>query len=255
MGTSYSYTVFSGIIELIPALLLLFKRTRQLAAIIAMFVMTNVAMINFGFDISVKVYSCFLLLLSVIIALPGIKRIISLFIKNKSVNATEWKPKYNFRYGKLIYFLVKFFVIVIILIETLIIYFQANNFNDDTAKRPYLHGGYAITNYTINNDSIANKNRFKNIFIHRKGYFIFQNKYDEMKDYQLNYDIQNKKLILTDYDSSQIIFNYTYSEQDSILNLNGIVKNDTIYIEAKKIDLSKLPLFEKGFHWTIDDLE
>ena len=42
MGTSRIYNIFMGIIEIIPAVLLLHKRTRFLGGLIAFVVLTNV---------------------------------------------------------------------------------------------------------------------------------------------------------------------------------------------------------------------
>ena len=61
MGTSHSYNVFMGLIEIIPAFLLFFKRTRMLGGLISFAVLLNVLMINIGFDITVKILSSFLL--------------------------------------------------------------------------------------------------------------------------------------------------------------------------------------------------
>ncbi|MBL0052288.1 MAG: hypothetical protein IPP29_12650 [Bacteroidetes bacterium] len=74
-----------------------------------------------------------------------------------------------------------------------------------------------------------------------------------MSDYQLNYDYTNKRLILLGYDKTKIIFDYNYSEKNSVLKLSTVVNHDTIKIETKKIDLKTLPLFQTNIHWTIDD--
>jgi len=257
MGSSYWYTVFSGLLEIIPAVLLLFKRTRQSGAIIALLVMTNVVMINFGFDISVKVHSSFLLLLCIIVALPGIKKLYNFFILHKLIHTEEWHPKIDSKNKTVFYQLSKAVVISCILFESLFIYFKMQNFNDDTAERPFLHGAYSIELFIRNNDTIlpilTDSTRIKRFFIHRNGYFIFQNMIDEMDDYQLNYDFENRQLILTGYNNSKIIFDYVQSEKDDVLMLSGKINNSTIKMKARQIDLSKLPLLEKGIHFTIDD--
>ena len=71
MGSSYSFTVFGGIMELIPAVLLLFRPTRIIGAAITFGVFLQVLMINIGFDITVKCLSGFLLLLSFSLLLPS----------------------------------------------------------------------------------------------------------------------------------------------------------------------------------------
>jgi hypothetical protein len=63
VGSSYPYTVSLGIIEVVAALLLLFKRTQFLASLLAVVIFGQVVLINFSFDISVKLFygSLFLL--------------------------------------------------------------------------------------------------------------------------------------------------------------------------------------------------
>lgn len=74
MGTSYSYNIFMGLMEVIPALMLLYYRTRILGLFILSGILLNVVFINFGFDISVKLYSTFLLLLCLLLLFPFLKK-------------------------------------------------------------------------------------------------------------------------------------------------------------------------------------
>lgn len=76
MGTSYSYNIFMGLMEVVPALMLFFNKTRILGLFILSGVLINVAFINFSFDISVKLYSLFLLLICFLLLVPNLKKII-----------------------------------------------------------------------------------------------------------------------------------------------------------------------------------
>jgi hypothetical protein len=84
MGFSTAYTIFSGCAELIPAVLLLFRRTALMGSIIASAVMLNVVMLNFCYDVPVKLYSLNLFLLAIFLALPESKKLFSIFILNRS---------------------------------------------------------------------------------------------------------------------------------------------------------------------------
>ena len=81
VGSSYSYSVISGIVEIIPALLLLSRKTRLLGALVAFGVLLHVLIINFSFDISVKILSSYLLILSLILILPYAKSFSSILFK------------------------------------------------------------------------------------------------------------------------------------------------------------------------------
>ena len=257
MGSSWSYSVFAGMLEIIPALLLLFRRTRTLGAMIATMVLINVVAINFSFDISVKLYSCFLLFLAIILSLPGIKKLYFVFIQNKIVNTELKGPVINSKKHLLIYSVSKSLIIGCLLYETLFIYFKTGNFNDDLASRPFLHGAYDIEVYNENNDtltaSLNAKRRLKRIFIHKHGYFITQSMTDEMVDYKFEYDFTNKKLELYRRDDTGNVLYFI--RQDSVLFLKGKIGNKFITMQARQIDTGKLPLLQNSFHWTIDDYE
>lgn len=89
MGTSHTYNIFIGFAELIPALLLLFSRTRVLGRFMLFGVLINVVFINLGFDISVKLYSLFLMLLCCLLLVPSINAFLNFFIFNNSAKLTQ----------------------------------------------------------------------------------------------------------------------------------------------------------------------
>ena len=75
MGHSQAYTMFGGIAECAGGLLLLSRRTTVVGALVLVGVMTNVVMLNFCYDVPVKLYSSLLLLCAVLILLPHARRV------------------------------------------------------------------------------------------------------------------------------------------------------------------------------------
>jgi multidrug transporter EmrE-like cation transporter len=85
MGYSTAYTIFSGCAELLPAILLLFRRTALLGSLIAFGVMLNIVMMNFCYDVPVKLYSLNLLLLAVFLMLPERHRLYGIFVSSAPI--------------------------------------------------------------------------------------------------------------------------------------------------------------------------
>ncbi len=256
MGASYPYTLFSGIIEVLPACLLLFKRTRLLGAIIAFAVMVNVVMINFSFDISVKVFSLFLLLLSFVLILPYLKKLGQFFLHQATVGLKKWQPDYSTTKQKNLYISIKAIVIILLLFEVLSPYYNSGNYNDDYAKRPALHGAYETHRMIVNGDTIIplidNEQFIKRIFIHRKGYLITQTIKDDMQDYKLTYGDNNTLQINNYYINSRHKLSYEMLN-DSIVYFKGkLEEGKEIELMAIKLNHSQLPLLQKEFNWTID---
>ncbi len=255
MGTSHSYNIFMGGLECFAACLLLFRKTRFWGGVVALGVLSNILAINFCFDISVKLYSSFLLLLSILIVLghSGSTDFDILYKIKPGIALKEFYGKY---FNKTIYRILKIGIIGFLVLNLFYPYYYTGNYNDDAAPRPAFHGAYDIPVFIINGDTIpsllTDQRRWKKAFVHRRGYFIIQAMNDQMKDYKFEADTIRKIWILEDYTNGvKIDFNYKKINEDEIL-LERITSKDSIKIYLNKINIEQLPIRQKDFHWTID---
>lgn len=87
MGFSPAYTIFGGLAEVFAGILLLFPRTAPLGALATIGVMTNVVMLNFCYDIPVKLYSSHLLAMALWILAPDARRLACVLVLNRPTDA------------------------------------------------------------------------------------------------------------------------------------------------------------------------
>jgi len=220
VGSSYSYTVILGIVELLVAGLLLFKRTQFLGSILTIGVFAQVVLVNFSFDISVKLLSTSLLIFS---------------IAYSSCFATQWKNVFGFPAlvvltrdsGKKR--ILKWGFATLVLLEVSLSSFLAFNFNDDKTERLPHHGAYEV----------KGSGNIKRIFIHRQQFLIVETNSGDFSDYPI--DISNENEYVTR--NREMICNWTRNE--------FILLQDTFKLKA--LPYKELPLFENGFHWTSDE--
>ncbi|MBK8097301.1 MAG: hypothetical protein IPK26_09345 [Planctomycetes bacterium] len=90
MGASRPYTVFAGLGEVLGGCLLVWRRTATLGAIVSMGVMTNVVMINFCYDVPVKLYSSHLLVMAVLIAWSD-RRLLQVLLGRAPVDGADFR--------------------------------------------------------------------------------------------------------------------------------------------------------------------
>jgi hypothetical protein len=83
MAASKPYQIFSGVMEVLPGILLLFRRTTPLGAAIALAVMTNVTALDYFYDIPPKIYAAHLALISIFLLLPDASRLANVFVFNR----------------------------------------------------------------------------------------------------------------------------------------------------------------------------
>ncbi|MCE3294440.1 MAG: hypothetical protein K0R65_154 [Crocinitomicaceae bacterium] len=187
MGKSYSYSLFSGLLEVLAGMLLFFRKTRKLGALLSFGVMLHVLMINFAYGIEVKILSSFLLLLSLLILLWYRRELLAFFIRENAVICRpEPEISLNFRLKRLI----RFTLIFYIFFESTFLAFSTANFNDDNYPRPKFHGAYAVNGEHMllaKELGLKQGTEIKRIFIHRQAYFIVQTAEDRFIDFAFRY--------------------------------------------------------------------
>lgn len=99
MGTSMPYTIFSGFAECAAGALLLFRRTTTLGSLISVAVLLNVVVLNFCYDVPVKLYSSHLLLTGVVLAGPDLGKLFDFFVRHRAIGpAAEAGPPLTARW-------------------------------------------------------------------------------------------------------------------------------------------------------------
>ena len=239
MGMSRGYSMFLGGAEILVAVLLWFSKTRLIASILGVGIMLNVVAVNFGFDISVKVYSLFLLMGFLLILSPYFKYLFSVLTLESDFQKPNTEPDFLGKHESKKWIIKSFFVLLII-IEGLFPYLKTGNFNDDIFPRPKFHGAYSIG---------ENELGLKRLFIHRHGYLIFQNEEDEFQDFQLELDTINQEIKLVDYRiNEKFTLNYLH-KANTIKGLQGNIFQKSINLKLKKINPSGYAINNTGLSW------
>ena len=92
IGVSTAYSVFAGLGETIGGLLVFFRHTRALGAAVLIAVLANVVVINFAYDVPVKLYSSHLLLMALAVLLVDRRRLFAVFVLNRPAPAADLRP-------------------------------------------------------------------------------------------------------------------------------------------------------------------
>jgi hypothetical protein len=92
MGSSPLYSSFTGVTEVFATLLLLFRRTTTLGALLVAMIMTNVLMLNLSYDVPVKLGAMHVLLLALVLLGPDFKRLIDFFVLNRATVPADLGP-------------------------------------------------------------------------------------------------------------------------------------------------------------------
>jgi hypothetical protein len=92
MGASLPYQMFSGLGEVLGGMLLFWRRTTLLGALILTGVLVHIVALNFSYDVPVKLYSSHLLGFALLLVAPHASRLMNLLLLNRPTAPVELRP-------------------------------------------------------------------------------------------------------------------------------------------------------------------
>jgi uncharacterized membrane protein YphA (DoxX/SURF4 family) len=95
MGYSVVFNVVSGSLEIIAGLLLFFRRTATMGAILATFIFSFVALMDFCFNVPIKLLIAHLLLISLVLLLHDSQRLFRLLFLNGAITPRVYPSLFN----------------------------------------------------------------------------------------------------------------------------------------------------------------
>lgn len=154
------YQVFAGVVEIVAGLLLFFRKTTTLGAILLFGALGDIVYVNFAYDGGVHVYSSYFVLLSAFLLVQDTPRIYRLLVQEKfTLPARYYYPKLDKTWQKFTRYGVKTSIIAVFLI--LFFYLSLVNLLYDPYKQPSvkgvteLRGNYQVSEFRLNNQPIA----------------------------------------------------------------------------------------------------
>jgi hypothetical protein len=95
MAHSRLYVVFCGTIEVVAGLLLFWRRTAVLGALLSLAALTQVVVIDLSYDVTVKAYAMSLLLMAAYLLVPQAARLTRFFVLNAPVTPAIHTPLFS----------------------------------------------------------------------------------------------------------------------------------------------------------------
>ena len=253
MGFSKGFNVFVGALEVLGGLLLIPRRTQTLGAFIVIGVMGQVVMMNFCYDIPVKLFSIHLVLMALVIFITD-HRFIRVLIQNKAVGAYNYyHPIKSLKYHKTIFWLKSIGLFLIVSFISFNFY-TTESHRGENRKKPLLYGIWEASHFIKNGDTLqpltTDDFRWRYLVVDVKDEAIIKTMDDLKHPYKFKVDSTSQKIIIHKKESESEVYNFTYTNPNSgYLQFDGIIESDTLHILFSKKDHKKFTLNSRGFHW------
>ena len=115
LGSNPGYERVCGAMETLCAVLLLFRRTALMGALLSLVVMSNVVLFNYFFDVPVKLYATNLLLMCVVLVAPDVRAMWDFFLSRKAcVPRSLWVPPVGRRAFKIATLLIELGLVLVL---------------------------------------------------------------------------------------------------------------------------------------------
>jgi hypothetical protein len=255
MGYSALYCFFAGAGELISAVLLSFRRTTLLGALVCSGVMSNVVMLNLSYDVPVKLYSSHLLVMAVFLAAPDLRRMASFFVLNRPVLPVEERPLFArpaLDRGALA---LKAMLVFLYVGFSL---FQVNEMSKtegEQAPKPPFYGLWSVDEMEIDGQVrpplLTDGERWRRVIFPYPEVIAFQPMDGTLKYYSCKLDPGARRMTVIPWkkdaqENADLLYRKT---GPGLLSLEGTFGGKKIRARLRKDDPSKYVLTSRGFHW------
>ena len=253
MGFSESYTMFSGGAETLAGLLLVFRKTRTLGALLAAGVMLNVFMLNMSYDVPVKLFSFQLMIAGLVIASQDFGRLFDFFFRNKSVEAVEFKPLLPGKRGQYILLGVQILLVGFFIINQITGSMSSRKQYGIEREKSALYGVYNVSDFVHNQDTLAplitDTLRWKRILFDYPRFASVIHMNDKVTRYDTEIDTTAQTITFALRRDTVNKYILEYEKLDSSMTISGVLYEDTIEVKTNQYDLKNFGLLNRGFNW------
>lgn len=252
LGFSVGYNLFMGLAE-VAAVLLLFRRTVTLGAIISLMTTANVMAVNYFYDVPVKILSTELVMMTLFILVNDAERLFSFFFTDKPVSLPVMKaPEISTQWLRISKFIFKFSLIGFALVYPSIQNAAAMKKYGDGAPRPKLNGLYDVDLFVLGKDTLppltTDPIRWRQLSIAWNGYARVRLMNDSIWRLDMEVDTTLHNMSLKHFNAEAFYFKYSAPDLEHF-ELKGRTNSDSLYIRFKRRNIKDFRLLKRGFHW------
>jgi hypothetical protein len=257
MGQSWAYSAFAGGLEFLGGVLLFFRRTATLGALVLVAVMTNVFLMNLCFDIPVKLYSGIYLFMASVLAAPAAGRLWSVLIAHRATAAAPSvaiaRPWPTGRAGRLLT-VVK--VLMVLQILWVMVVQRTWTWLETLPVRSELFGLYEVESFMRNGETraplLTDTLRWRRIGIDERNLMTLVMMDDRRIIYRVRLGSEPGKLTIeiptSPRSTTNEDFTFSHPTPDRLV-LEGRLNGAQLSVQLKRTPETRLLLTTRGFHW------
>ncbi len=253
IGASPPYQMFAGLCEIIGGGLLLWRRTTLAGALVSAGVMLNVAMLNYCYDVPVKLFSSHLLLMALFLLAPHVPRLVAVFFLNIPAAPAVLHP-YPLRraWSRWTVGTIKcLFIVASIVLPAFENWDAAAVYGFRIPPKTW-QGTYRVESFTRGGESggaVSDGERWTRFGISSSGVGAIQRADGTTRRQRMAVDEEKGTITITrPGDAAPIVLTYT-SPEDGVMVVEGEFEGKVVSARLRKGKETEPFLTSRGFHW------
>ncbi len=253
MGYSYPSNIFTGAGETLAGALLFSRRTTTAGALLGCGVISHVVVLNFAYDVPVKLFSLHLLAMAAFLLAPDVGRLVDFFLRGRAVALAPREDLFASpgRNRAARYLRSAFFVAI-----TGLCFFQAwqgVHQWGELAPKHTLHGLYDVVEFSLNGEPrpplTSDRGRWRRLVIERPQFVTVVLMDDTVSRFGWTADLEKKTLTLKGSEGLPPLAVLQYEQSGNELALEGKLQGSPFRARLRKRDPGTFLLMNRGFHW------
>ena len=252
IGASPGYERFAGFVELIGGVLLLIPPLALLGAIVTLSASIQIFTLNMTYDVPVKLFSFHLIVMSLVLLAPEMRRLLRVIVMNKPADASKQPPLFQRRR------LMHAALVVQLVFGAYIVgmnYFRASEswsrFGPGAPKSP-LYGIWNVSAMKVDGVErpplITDYGRWRRLLFSSPTNMSFQRMDETFQGFGTKIDMAAKTLVLTTGDKESGRFRIEQMDGGRMI-LDGEMDGRKLYFDLRHYDRTNFLLVTRGFNW------
>ena len=263
VGSSHPYEMALGAVEVAAGLLLFWPRTAVLGALLSLLSMGQVFLMNMAFDVPVKILSSHLLLISLVLLAPHLRRIADTLVLQRHSEPLHTPRLFTGQRANRIATAVQVGLGIWVSIGLAVVGWQSWHEYGDGRPKPQLYGVWAVTEFSVDGrvspPLTTDRFRWSHLVVDRPGLITFQLMDGTLRDAPAQIDAGHvtitAPLPLPDGKTAAVPDPTPFADfgveqpAPDRLELTGRLEGRSVDITLHEVDLSSFTLRNRGFHW------
>ena len=253
MGSSRSYCIFTGAVEMLGGILLFVPRFAILGSLVCLGAMSNIFMLNMSYDVPVKLYSFNLLLMSLLLLAPEARRMADFFVFNRRIEPSARPPLFKRRWMNRGILAFQILMGVYGISWDLYSAQKSSDAFGDNAPKPALYGVWVVDEFVVDGQAkpplATDETRWNKVLFDRFDFSIMSAS-GSRRRFRSQLDLEKKTLALARREDpgSRSIFTVEKSDANH-LTLEGQFDGHLVKAQAHQGEEHNFLLLNRGFHW------